>query len=657
MPGWEHNPACILGYLELFRTLAAEGGEAGDAPERYRELSARDRETPETVLLAPRLLRDRFGLGRRDALLLMAALAFELDGGLRRAFRSRYGLALPTVEYGLQLISPLCPAGVETLAELAGTNPLCGLLLTTAEETAYAMERPLVLCRGAAAFLTGLSLPDLRGITARFFEGETVCLPLHEAACRQVRSWFRSGASGVLYIQGPAGSGRRTLVCRACGGAVCVDMEDLAALSPLDRSHLCREAAVLSRLFSVPVCAVSPAGREVLGELERLHGRFSVPLIVLTEEDRILYRAEEVLRLPGRLEPRELENAWRAFVPRAEPGSAPDGSMTIGAVRTASETARRLAGEAGRAAVGREDARRALRLRGGALAFGVLEEPAVTLDDMVLPEGVLDQLRQICMAARYRTRLPAWGIPAGREGVAAVFHGPSGTGKTMAANAIARELGMPLLRADLSQIMDKYVGETEKHLAGLMRCARENRCVLLFDEADSLFGKRTSVSREHSKFANLSTSFLLQEIERYEGVALLSTNLLGSFDDAFLRRLHYVVRFPLPDPPLRERLWRRALPAERLEGGVPFPALAQAELSPARISRVVRAAAIAEMAAGKESIGPAALLRALKLELEKNGKPLPGPLSALLTGAAAQDAPPQGREPRSPAAGPGSPPR
>ncbi len=656
MPGWEHNSACILDYLELFQVLASEGGEAA-APGLYRELSARERETPESVPLAPRLLRDRLRLGRRDFLLLMAALAFELDGGLRRAFRTRYGLALPTVEYGLQLIEPLCPAGIETLAELSGPSPLCALLLTAAESTAYAMERPLVLCRGAAAFLTGLSLPELRGVSPRFPRREDLLLPVHEGARMQVRSWFRSGASGVLSIRGPAGSGRRTLVCRACGGAVCADMEVLDALSPLDRSHLCREAALLSRIFAVPLCAVSPSGREALGELEWLHRRFSVPLVVLPGDGHGPDRAEEVLRLPGRLTAREQEEAWRAFVPRAEPFSAPEGSMTIGALRAAAETALRIAGEAGRAAVGREDARRALRLRGGALSFGALEDPEVAFDDMVLPEDVLAQLRQICMAARFRARLPAWGIPSRREGVTAVFHGPSGTGKTMAAAAIARELGMPLLRADLSQIMDKYVGETEKHLAGLMGCARENRCVLLFDEADSLFGKRASLSGEHSKFANLSTSFLLQEIERYEGVALLSTNLLGSFDDAFLRRLHYIVRFTPPGPSLRERLWQRALPEERLEDGPPFPVLAQAELSPARIHRAVRAAAIAEMAAGKETISAAAILRALRLELEKSGKPLPGSLSALLAGAAGGSAPLQGGPPPAPASGPAPPPR
>ena len=213
-----------------------------------------------------------------------------------------------------------------------------------------------------------------------------------------------------------------------------------------------------------------------------------------------------------------------------------------------------------------------------------------------------------------------------------VFYGPSGTGKTMAACAIANRLGMPLLRADLSAVMDKYVGETEKHLGRLLRCARENHCVLLFDEADVLFGKRSAPEDSHSKYANLSTAYLLQELEQYDGVALLSTNLLGSFDDAFLRRLQYVVRFPLPDAALREELWRRAVPEGRRGGELPFATLAQVELSPARIFAAARGAAVAALAAGQERIDAPGAAKALRLELEKGGKAPPRFLAALERG-------------------------
>jgi len=177
--------------------------------------------------------------------------------------------------------------------------------------------------------------------------------------------------------------------------------------------------------------------------------------------------------------------------------------------------------------------------------------------------------------------------------------------------------------------MDQYVGETEKHLAQLLAGARENRCVLLFDEADGLFSRRAQGSGGHDKYANLSTAYLLQEIEQYEGVALLSTNLLGSFDDAFLRRLQYIIRFPQPDAALREQLWQRSLPAVRLCGDIPYAALAQAELSPARIHACIRSAAAIALHEGSETLDASCLIRALRLELEKDSRSLP---HALLRG-------------------------
>ena len=630
MPGWADNSACVLGYLALFQSLAAEQADEAACASQWQELQARELATPSGVTLAPRVLRERFQLDQREFLLTMAALTLEMDSGMRAIFRARYGLSLPTVEYGLQLIAPLCPSSVDTLAELAGRNALTGLLLTTSEQTAYALERPLILCRSALAFLTGLSIPDCPGISPLLPSQDAAYLPIHEAALPRVREWFLSGAENPLYVQGAAGTGRRTLLARACGGAVCLELDELTGLSGLDRDHLYREAAILSILLSAPVCALASDRGDVLWELVRFCGRHTVPLAVITEQEGALEQAQEVIRLPDYLPPEERNAAWRGLLPQAEPDSVPGGSMSIGALVETAKLALRSAAAEERTSIRAADTLHALQRRGGALAYGIHYMPGARLEDMVLPSEVREQLREICMAAQCGPKLASWGLPQQREGVTAVFHGPSGTGKTMAANAIARELGMPLLRADLSQIMDKYVGETEKHLGRLLQSARENRCVLLFDEADSLFGKRASVSTGHDKFANLSTSFLLQEIEQYDGVALLSTNLLSNFDDAFLRRLQYIVRFTLPDAALREQLWRRALPEERLEGDIPFSALAQAELSPARINSVARAAAVAAAAAGQETIQVSGLIQSLRLELEKNGKALPRELSALV---------------------------
>ncbi len=627
MAGFEHNGACIAAYLELFQSLSAPERGADACAERWRALLAEEAGTPEDVPLSPRLLKERFALSLREFLLVMAALALEMDGAMRGAFRTRFGLRLPTLEYGLALIEPICPSGVEALAELAGPNVLTGLLTAPAEPAAYSMERPLILCRSALAFLTGLSFAEIPGVAPAVGE-EPEWLPLHQAALSRVREWYAAGTA-PLFLLGPEGSGRRTLLRRACGGAVCVDLEEIGSSSPLDRGHIFREAAVTAILASAPICATGAGGcPEALRELERLCRRWHVPLAVLIQSGKELSGPREVVRLPRELAPPEREAVWRALLPRAEPDSCPTGSMTAGAAAETARLALRYARAAGRETVAPEDARRALRSRSGALEFAVYYDVSLSLEEMVLPENVLDQLRSICSAAQYGGRLTSWGLPQRREGVTAVFHGPSGTGKTMAASAIAGTLGLPLLRADLSQLMDKYVGETEKHLARLLQTARENRCVLFFDEADALFGRRAEVSSGHDRYANLSTSFLLQEIEQYDGVALLSTNLLSHFDEAFLRRLHYIVRFALPDAALREALWRRALPPERLEGDIPYAALARAELSPARINAAARSAAVEAAAAGRERVDAAGLVRALHLELDKNGKPLPSGLKS-----------------------------
>lgn len=625
MEGYSDNSSCILGYLALFQALSAGDTRAAAA---YKTIRDREQATPDEVVLAPRILQAQFSLTEQELLLCMAALALEMDGGLRHTFRSRYGLRLPTLEYGLQLLEPLCPSDCAALARLYGSNPLLGLLLQIpADPPGVLPEYPLLLDRQLVAFLTGLSLADTPGLQLR---ADTAAgwLPLWPRQQEQLHAWYEEAPGYPLCLCGPEGSGRRSLVLQCLGGCLYGDLAALAPLVDSGRRQALREMVAVARLTDAPLCAVQgedPALHQTLAVLCR---RWQVRLILIMREEDRLPRPCEILRLPGELDSAHRRTAWQYFAPDAAPDTLPDGGMTVGTLEETADLARRSARRAGRQNITRRDLQWALRQHSGALAFGIRYDSTVTLEDMVLPESVRSQLRLLCQEARSGDELTRWGLPPRRGGVTAVFHGPSGTGKTMAAGAIAHALGLPLLRADLSRLMDKYVGETEKHLARLLQCARENHCVLLFDEADALFGKRASVSTGQDRYANLSTSFLLQEIEQYDGVALLSTNLLSNFDDAFLRRLHYIVRFPLPDAALREQLWRRALPPERQAGTLPFAALARAELSPARIHAAVRAAAVAALADGRQQVTAADLAGALRLELEKSGRSLPAALEA-----------------------------
>ena len=202
------------------------------------------------------------------------------------------------------------------------------------------------------------------------------------------------------------------------------------------------------------------------------------------------------------------------------------------------------------------------------LASGALDRlasrihPRRTWSDLVLPPEKLRRVRDVVERARHHdTVYRQWGFSAvPSDGVAALFAGPPGTGKTMAAEIIAGELGLDAFRIDLSTTVSKYIGETEKQLDELFDAAEGGGVLLLFDEADALFGKRTSVGDSHDRYANIETSYLLQRLEAYTGIVVLTTNLASNIDEAFLRRLHVMVEFELPDEAERRRIWQASFP-------------------------------------------------------------------------------------------------
>lgn len=190
-------------------------------------------------------------------------------------------------------------------------------------------------------------------------------------------------------------------------------------------------------------------------------------------------------------------------------------------------------------------------------------EPAVGWADLVLPRAPLVALREVALRARHRERvLGDWSMRPGGgrgHGVAALFAGDSGTGKTMSAEVVARELGLDLYVVDLATVVDKYIGETEKNLERIFTAAAEVNGVLLFDEADAIFGRRSEVRDSHDRYANIESAYLLQRMESFDGLAILATNLRANIDEAFTRRLDVLVDFPLPDPEHRRALWDRCL--------------------------------------------------------------------------------------------------
>jgi hypothetical protein len=244
-------------------------------------------------------------------------------------------------------------------------------------------------------------------------------------------------------------------------------------------------------------------------------------------------------------------------------------------------------------------------------------------DDLVLPADEIRQLREIADQVAARARVyQAWGFGArlsrGR-GITALFAGPSGTGKTLAAEILAGHLRLDLFRVDLAGVVSKYIGETEKNLRRIFDSAEKSGAVLFFDEADALFGKRSEVKDSHDRYANIEINYLLQRMEDYRGMAILATNVKQHLDDAFLRRLRFLVDFPFPDVSSRRRIWRTVFPQVTRVEGVDFDALARLEIPGGNIQNIALNAAFLAAAEG-DVIRMEHLLGATRREYAKINK-------------------------------------
>ena len=253
--------------------------------------------------------------------------------------------------------------------------------------------------------------------------------------------------------------------------------------------------------------------------------------------------------------------------------------------------------------------------------------PCATWDDLVLPDLPKQILRQMAAQARHRMKVyETWGFSSkGRRGlgVSALFTGESGTGKTLAAEVLAHELGLDVYRIDLSAVVSKYIGETEKNLKQVFDAAEEGGVLLLFDEADALFGKRGEVKESHDRYANIEVGYLLQRMESYQGLAILTTNLKSALDKSFQRRLRFIVSFPFPDVTQREAIWRRVFPEATPTSALDPTKLAQLNVSGGSIRNIALNAAFLAAEAG----GPvrmAHLAEAANLEAHKIERPVSG---------------------------------
>jgi len=468
----------------------------------------------------------------------------------------------------------------------------------------------------------------------------------------------------VLGLQGAYGSGRRAIAEALSAAAglplLTVNLEWLVhgdaagvegplppvgareAIGRVVREATLRDAAVLwqgvDRVLSNEDTAT---WREaLLHALDEFDGRSFLVLDNRWEAHSLLRRASYLLIELGPLSFAEREQVWRARLN----GDGPDVStlqaiastfrLTGGQIRDAAAMAKSVARwrAAGAGAVvdprvQRNDLYAACRAQSSGKLTSLAHKISATYgwDDIVLPRDHVEQLREICVQVRHRrTVLEEWGFDrhlSMGKGVNVLFAGQSGTGKTMAAEIVASDLGLELFKVDLSTMVSKYIGETEKNLDKVFSAAREANAILFFDEADALFGKRSEVKDAHDRYANIEVGYLLQKMEEYEGVVILATNLRKNLDDAFIRRLHMAVEFPFPEPIDRLRIWRKVFPPSvPLDESVDLDFLAQQfKLAGGNIRNIALLSAYLAAEDGT-ALGMSQLVRAIKREYQKLGK-------------------------------------
>jgi hypothetical protein len=465
----------------------------------------------------------------------------------------------------------------------------------------------------------------------------------------QLRAPHQRGRRTVLYLQGPVEADTSALARRICSehglAVVVVDMAELLTFAADEVASLvraaCREAvlqdgvvyvqradALLGDQFGAAarslraVCAESGAPLLLGGELPWMAGR----VFAAAEFRTIVVPVPHVQARTA---------MWRHHLESHDAESA-DWAEDLAARFTLGE-------ERIRQAVCTAEQRRTHQLDGGPLTLqdvaaacrdqadrnlgglAVKVEPHYGWPDLVLPAAKIEQLEEICNQVRnHHLVYETWGFGhklGHGTGLSVLFAGPPGTGKTMAAEVVAGAVGLRLFKIDLSAVVSKYIGETEKNLARIFQEAQSSNAILFFDEADALFGKRTEVSDAHDRYANIETSYLLQRLDEHEGLVLLASNLRANLDEAFTRRIRYVVEFPFPDAEHRARIWASHLPAELpVSDDIDFGALAEEfAVAGGSIKNIVLNAAFLAAADGRR-VDVRHIMSGTRREFEKLGK-------------------------------------
>ena len=592
-----------------------------------------------------------FGLSRFERHLLLLAAGFELDSGVRQAVANAYARA----NEGSRACQPSFSLAFATLEEphwdaLSPQAPLRRWKLVELEGRSSPAVQPIGVDERILHFITGVPSFDerLQGLV-RPLRPRRSTDPT-EAALRIARDLALFDGRSPLVIATQDGFDRDELIAvaqDALAEADCIGLWISASDLPSDAAELSELALRVDREASLSGgVAVIDAGLEGSEQEQRaaaaLVSRLLGPVLLLGSCDpgrfvrlpgRRIFRVGVTSphngarqRIGGSARSDALSEALRPALQQFRLSSASlDGVIEQFADDVIETTSPNEQQELVWAAC-REAA------RGGLDTLAQRVESRAGFDDLVIPPTQLSLLREIAQHLRHRaTVYEDWGMRGKTmrgQGLCVLFTGETGTGKTLAAEAIANEAGLDLYRIDLATVVSKYIGETEKNLKRVFDAAEASGAVLLFDEADALYGKRSDVKDSHDRYANIEIAYLLQRVEAYRGLAILTTNFRSALDRSFLRRIRYIVQFPFPDPAAREQIWRRELPSTAPLEDVDFPTLARMQMSGGQIANVAVNAAF--LAAGD---GRQISMRHLRQSAQREAAKLERPLVEALQGS------------------------
>lgn len=576
-----------------------------------------------------------FGLSGFERMILLLCAAEELDSEVSRLCAQANGnpnAAYPTFSIALaafpephwSALSPTAPLRLFRLVSPIGLPqvPLTRCQLRIEERVLH--------------YLTGISYLDksLQGIVEQVRSGAPFA-ESHDAAADVILSAWKSTRPLRAQLVGPDDASKKTVagvVCQQLGLNLWQIAGDLVPQRPDELESLAqlwdRESALLGAALYVQASDLEPAAEKIIRRfLASMAGPAFLSISQRWPQEGFMPAVE--VSKPAKLEQRLL---WESLLGSGENDLAGAVSRVVNQFDLSTASIQSAASDALLAMSKGMDPAGALWAAGRKAAGPSMSHLAqriaarATMDDLILGQKEKDLLRSIIASARQRFRVyEEWGFARSGDrglGISALFAGDSGTGKTTAAEAIAHELDLDLYRIDLSMVVNKYIGETEKNLKKIFDAAEDGGAILLFDEADALFGKRSEVKDSHDRYANIEVGYLLQRMESYRGLAILTTNLKNSLDRAFTRRIRFIVNFPFPDEKSRAEIWRKVFPPSVPTGGLDYGRLATLELAGGNIRNIALGAAF--LAADEDSpVGMAHIMHAAREEYDKMGRPFP----------------------------------